>query len=305
MIHFFFGTNSYQLKQALDALILDAREKHGEHAVEKIDGETLEIEQLPDLLQGATLFAPERTVVIRDAGKNKIIWEAVGEKISDLPDSLTLVLVETAPDKRLKTFKTLQKLAEVREFKELNEVEAARWLIDEAGKRGGGMTKADTEILVARAGADQARLSNELDKLLLYGEISAESIEKLVEPTPHANVFALLDAALAKKPEAVRKLLRDAKISEDPYMLFGLLSSQIMQLAALVYAERRSSDEVAKALKTHPYPLKKMAPVAKKTSKKELREIIEILSKMDEQLKSTGADPWQLLENALIKITAR
>lgn len=293
------------MKTALDALVFEAQEKHGEHGVDKIDGESLEIEQLPDLLQGATLFAPERTVVIREASKNKPMWEKIGEKIPELPDSLTLVLVETSPDKRTKTFKYLQKHAEVREFKELDEREATKWLVEEAKKRGGEIKNADAELLVARAGADQARLSNELDKLLLYGEISAETIEKLVEPTPQANVFALLDAAMAKKPKAVRELLKDAKISEDPYMLFGLLSSQIMQLAALVYGEGRSSDEIAKELKTHPFPLKKLAPVARKTSKQELRVIVEILSIMDEQMKSTGADPWQLLENALIKIPAR
>lgn len=305
MVKLFYGSNAYQIKTALDALVLDVKKQHGEHAVERVDGEMLELHQLPDLLQGATLFAPERLVIIRGASKNKTIWEALGDKLKDVPDSLQLVLVEAVPDKRTKTFKALAKQAEVHECKDVNEAEAARWLAGEARARGGDMTRDEAGAVVARAGTDQFRLSNELDKLLAHGDITPEVIEQLVEATPQANAFALLDAAMNGKPAEVRKLLFMAKITEDPYMLFGLLSAQLMQLAALVHAQGRSVDEIAKALKTHPYPLQKLGTVAKRTSPRQLRAIVGTVADLDDQLKSTGVEPWQLLEHALLKIAAR
>lgn len=305
MIRFFFGSNGYAIKTALDSVVLDAKKRHGEHAVERVDGETLEMSRLPDLLQGATLFALHRLIVIRDASRNKAVWEALGEKLESLPDSLDLVLVEAAPDKRTRTFKALQKKAEVTEAKDLDENGAARWLVSEAKARGGEMKQADAQLVVARAGTDQFRLSNELDKLLVFGEISKAAVEKLVEQTPQANVFALLDAALHRRPDMLRKLLTDAKIMEDPYMLFGLLSSQVLQLAALVHGEGRGVDDIAKSLKTHPFPLKKLSSTARNTSKKELKTIVDDMAQLDDRLKSTGLDPWLLLEQTLIKIATR
>lgn len=305
MVRLFYGSNAYQMKAALDALVSHAKKQHGEHAVERVDGESVELNQLPDMLQGATLFAPERLVIIRGVSKNKPIWELLGEKLADVPASLQLVLVETAPDKRTKTFKALQKHAEVHEYKEPGEHEAADWLVSEAGKRGGEMKHTDADVLVARVGADQFRLSNELDKLLLYGDTGKPAIEALVEQTLRANVFGLLDAVMNGRTDTVRRLLAEAKPSEDPYMLFGMLGGQIMQLAALVHAGGRSSDDVAKVLKVHPYPLKKLSSVARNTSPERLREIVAVVAELDDQLKSTGVDPWLLLEQALLKIAAR
>lgn len=305
MIHFFFGSNAYQTKIALDALVAHTKEKYGEHAVEKVDGETLELNQLPDLLQGTMLFAPERLVIIRDASKNKTIWDVLGEKLQDVPESLQLVMVEAAPDKRTKTFKALQRVAEMHEVKELNEFEVAKWLVGEAARRGGKMKQSDAAMLVARTGTDQFRLSNEMDKLLAYGDTGQMAIEALVEQTPQANVFALLDAAMQKRPDTMQKLLVNAKSTEEPYMLFGLLSSQVLQLAALVYGETRNVDDIAKTLKMHPFPLKKLSVVARDTPKQEMNMIIENMALLDDHLKSSGLDPWLLLEQTLLKIATR
>lgn len=293
------------VKTELDALVSATKQQYGEHAVDRVDGETLEPAQLLDLLQGVTLFASNRLVIIRGASKNKAIWEALGERLENIPPSIQLAVIEIAPDKRTKTFKLLQKHAQTHECKDLNEFEAAKWLAAEAKKRGGELQAREAGALVARAGIDQWRLSNELDKLLLNGAITVEAIENLVEATPQANAFGLLDAVMQGRPETVKKLLAEAKLSEDPYMLFGLLSSQIMLLSALVYGKGRSVDGIAKMLKVHPFPLKKLSPIAARMTTSQLREMIETVAELDDNTKSTGIDPWMLLEHALIKIATR
>lgn len=305
MIHFFYGANGYQIKGVLDVLVVRAKKKYGEHAVERADAEGMEASQLLDLLQGATLFAPERLVILQGAAKNKVIWELLGERLEAMPAFLHLAVVETSPDKRTKTFKALFKYADVHECKDLDEFEAAKWLSLEAKKRGGEIRTGEANLLVARAGIDQWRLSNELDKLLLHGAVTAEAIESLVEATPQANAFGLLDAVMQRKPEIVRKLLAEAKLSEDPYMLFGLLSSQIMLLSALVYGKGRSVDDIAALLKTHPFPLKKLSPIAARMTTAQLREMVGVVAELDDNTKSTGIDSWMLLEHALIKIATR
>lgn len=304
MIYLLFGDNAYAKQQALLSLIADIQQKYGIEAVERFDGETLEPRQLSNILQGTSLFSTNKLVVITDASKNKSLWLHLEQWIETPIQGADIALIETTPDRRTKTFKLLQKQANVKEYKQLTESEAAQWLVQVAKERDGIITSAEAKQLVARAGTDQWRLSNELDKLLAHG-INTDAIETLVEPTLQANVFALLDAVLHKKSKDAAKHLTSAKITEDPYMLFGLFSAQLLQLAALVYGGNRSVDDIAKQLNTHPFPLKKLAPLAKKMSFQELKLIVDAVVELDNQLKSTGLDPWLLLEQTLTKIAHR
>lgn len=304
MIYFFFGSNQYQIKTVVDTFVEKAG-KRDDTAIERVDGETFEPAALLDILQGATLFSPKRLVVMRDASKNKPVWEALGERIANIPETLMLVLVEANPDKRTKTYKQLQKNAEVHEAKELAEPELLKWMMTEAARRGGKLDTAVARRVIERAGLDQWRLSNELDKLLAFEEVTAEIADSLVEIAPQANVFALLDAAMQGRGGEVRRLLRTAKATEDPYMLFGLLTAQIMQLAAIVHGQGRSTDDIAKALQAHPYPLKKMSSIAARTNGAALLAMVAAVAAMDDDMKSSGIDPWLLLERGLMKIAVR
>jgi len=304
MVHLFFGENSYAIRQAVNELARAVRAQAGEQAVERFEGDQLESKELANILQGTTLFAAEKLVVITNASKNKALWVELEKYIEAMPEGTDLVLVETAPDRRTKTFKLLQKHATVKEERALSHAEAARWLVAAAKERGGVLSAKQATQLVELAGTDQWRLSNELDKLLAHG-ISNDAIEQLVEPTPQASVFALLDAALHRNRQAVVSQLATVKTAEDPYMLFGLLSTQVVQLAALVHGNGRLPEEIAKTLGVHPFPLKKLTPLARQTSPSELGGIIEVVATLDMQLKSTGLDPWLLMEQALSKIAAR
>ncbi|MBL8160120.1 DNA polymerase III subunit delta [Candidatus Saccharibacteria bacterium] len=312
MITLYSGTNGYAIRQAVKDLADDALQRYGPHGVERYDGEAVEPARLLDILQGASLFAAEKLVILRDAGRNKPLWEALGDRLEQLPDGVDVCLVETAPDKRTRTFKLLQKLGTVNELNEMTEAQAVNWVTAEADKRGVKLAGVVARGLVHLAGPDQWRLSNELDKLIAYsarhdpdGTIDEAAVKRLVEPTPQANVFALLDAALNRQPAALAPLLQSARTTEDPYRLIGLLSSQVLQLAALVYGRGKTPDVIAKDMKVHPYPLKKMQPLARRTSPAEMAAIAADIADLDNDTKSTGLEPWLLLERTLIKIASR
>ena len=76
MIILLTGTNSFAIRQTLDTLVTNFLNKNGAHALERVDGESFDALRLPELLQGASLFASERLVLLRDASKNKLLWEA-------------------------------------------------------------------------------------------------------------------------------------------------------------------------------------------------------------------------------------
>jgi DNA polymerase-3 subunit delta len=299
-----YGPNSYAVRSEITAAAASFLSAHGEHGIERYDGAELKADDLPEVLQGASLFSAERLVIIHGADKNKPLWVALGEWIERIPDEVQVILAADQPDKRTKTFKALQKHGEVREYALLKRPQLVKWIVDEAKVRGGTIGQAEAGELVDRVGDDQFRLSNELDKLLLHQSITKELIVDLVEPTPQHTVFELLDAVINRRQKVAEQLINELRVHEDPYMFFGMLSKQVHILAAIV-AGGLSEGQVAKEFGAHPFVVQKLSSAGRSIRWPEMKTIIDTLAKLDVELKTTGIEPWLLIEKACIKITAR
>ena len=295
MITLLTGENSYEIHHQLRQL-----EVALDGTVEKIDGVELELRQLPDLLMGMSLFAEKRLIIIRDLSQNKSIWEVLPEWLERLSDDVQLVLVETTVDKRTKTYKALQKAADVYEYQLWSDRDTAKaesWVGQQATERGIKLAPALVRFLVARVGVDQWQLSHALDKLGVLDEVTEEVIRTTIDARPSENVFELFQTALKGDRERVQSMTQTLAQTEDPYRLFGLLSGQAFQLAALGVAH--TDDNVAKDFGIHPYAVSRLRPYAKQ---RHARETIEIFCEADETMKTSAVDPWLVIEQALLKV---
>lgn len=296
------GSNHYALRRALD-------ERLGRlgPAVEitRLSGEQVAPHDLPQLLGGASLFASERAVVLREASANKPVWERLGELLSTIDDSMTLILVEPSPDKRTKTYKQLQKLGEVKQFDEPNERELVNWLQREAQARGANLEPEAARFLLHYVGNEQGLLASELDKLALAdNSIDRATIERHSEPTPQASAFEVVDAVMAARRDQLHEQLAALKATEDPYRFFGLLSSQVSALIACAAGGQRSSQQIAKDFGIHPFVAQKSQPLARRLGISRLRTMNRLLAECDLQIKTSKGEPWQLIELTIMKMTA-
>ena len=123
MITLLTGPNTYAIAEAIRE-----RAKAFDGEVEKLDAAELEPRNLPDLFMGTSLFSSQRFIVLRGTSANKTLWSELEQWIERVPAETEIVLVETNPDKRTKTYKLLQKHATIKEHGELNEAELASWL---------------------------------------------------------------------------------------------------------------------------------------------------------------------------------
>ena len=294
MITLLTGENGFENERALKALASSF-----DGTVERIDGSELDIKQLPDLLMGVSLFASKRLVVIKNLSENKTLWSQFGDWIARVSPDIHLVLVEPKPDKRTKTYKDLQKAADVRESKLWTERDAGvaeQWVAAEAKQ-----DKKCAQFLVRRVGVDQWLLSQALHKLSVAETVSVETIEDIIEPNPTENVFMLFESALKGDALKIKKMLAILETTEDAYRLLGLLSGQAVQFAVLALSDKPSA-EVAKDMGVHPYAMSKLAPAAKKLGRTGAKRIVAAFSEADEAVKSSAVDPWLLIERALIKV---
>ncbi len=297
MIHFLTGENTYEVDQRLKKLTAAFV---GD--VERYDGSELTLEQLPDLFMGATLFSDARLIVIKNVSDNKPVWNVLAEWL-EKGSANDLVLVEKAPDKRTKTYKWLEKHATMTQNKELPAHEASVWVSGEAKRRGMELPRGVAQFLVDYVGADQWRLQAEVEKLALAGKpLSNELIRDVVEPTPQATVFELLDTAFGRRHEQFEKIFSQVSRSEDPYMFFGLLAGQIYALAVAAYADV-PLDQAAKQTGVHPFVLRKLAPLARSRSKTELADLVERLAELDANLKSRAVEPWVQIRSFLTTLS--
>ena len=292
------GDNSFEIEREVSRII------NSSHAVaERIDGSELDLRHLPDLLMGATLFASQRLIIIKNLSENKVVWPVFGDWLERISDDIQLVLVEPKPDKRTVTYKALQKQAEVREFKAWTERDGSvveSWVMDEAKKIGVALDIKSAHVLVTRVGMDQWQLYHGLEKLLLAGDSSVAMIETIIDARPSENVFNLFDAALRGDRYKVVDMLRTLELTEDPYRLFGLLSGQAFQLAAVAVAA--PGDDIAKDFGMHPYAISKLQAIAKKLGRAGARKVILDFAKADDDIKISRGEPWLIIERTLLSL---
>lgn len=299
MITVFTGDNSFEITRALGRIVDDFS---GE--AERIDGSELDLNQLPDLVMGATLFASERLVIIKQLSDNKAVWSVFDEWLGRVSSDVHLVLIETKLDKRTITYKELQKIADVTEYKawtERDTAKAEQWATQEAKTMGCAIDAGSVRALVHRVGPDQWLLYQALQKLTVLDDITPEVIAEHIDASPAENVFDLFESALKGNTARVKQMIETLSLNEDPYRLFGLLSGQAFQLAALTAADDRPSAEVAKDLGVHPYGLGKLASYARRLGRSGAKKVVAAFAEADAGMKTSTTDPWLLIERALIK----
>lgn len=300
MITLLSGDNTFEIEQELVAIVRDF-----DGLAERIDGAELELRQLPDLLMGGTLFADKRLIAIKNLSENKAVWPYFGDWIPRISDDISVVLVESKPDKRTTTYKELKKVAHVIDcvsWTDRDEGKAVRWVSEQAVAMNVKLNTKSAQLIVHRVGLDQWALYHALEKLALLDEVTDQIIEQVIDATPSDNVFNLFDAALKGNSQKVASMVHALELTEDPYRLFALLSGQAFQLAAAAVAE--PSDNAAKDLAIHPYVLSKLQPVAKQKGRSGAKKIITIFAEADDDMKLSRAEPWLLIERALLKVAS-
>ena len=312
MIYLIVGTNAYRVQYELQQLVkaLDVRP-------EKIDAASLDLNKLADTVRGLNLFQERQLIIVEHLSERKDLWDKLGEWASDIAVETYLVLIEPRPDKRTKTFKTLQKTAKLIEAMPLTDRQrpaAEKWLLDYASEHSVKLTKTQASNMVARAiVADEKSRSAEIDQLQLTHAVAVlknamkiddAAIATVLPPAREFSVFDIIELAVRGKTANLRSALDELRRSDDVYKVAPLVWSQWSQLVLLTKAEAAgASDKID--LGIHPFVTKKLRPLARQLSPKDLAELTELAAERDYQMKSSSVDPWAALEDFLFRVASR
>jgi DNA polymerase III delta subunit len=286
------GGNSFSLRSRLNELVNNFVKEHGDLALEKIDAGEVEYQTIVDALQNLPFLATKKMVTVRDLNQNKQAAEQIEQIIDAAGDDTDLIIYDSVTDKRTAYYKILRSKTQLEDFNELDAHNLAKWLVDEAKNRGGELSNADASYLVERAGADQALLSNELEKLITYeSKINRESINLLVDSLPQSKVFDLLDAAfLGKKSRALELYDEQRAQKVEPQAILAMITWQLQLLALTKYADGKAAATIAKDVGMNPYPISKAANLAHKLDEEKFKGLVDFAFDIDLKSKTTNLD---------------
>lgn len=305
MIQLLTGENSYEIQTRRRRVIAEFRDNKSDEAVSIVDGTSVSVDALPQLLLGVSLFAPEKLVVIDDAAAQKSVWDKLADYLPEVGEGTAVVLVAPAADKRTRTYKWLQKNAEIIDLKPIQGLPLEQWVVEAARRGGIEIASNIARYIIEFTGGDQWSLTHDIEKLALASQpVTPQLVRELLIPNPASSAFDLLDAALAGNSGQVNELLDGVRSHEDPYRFFGLLSNQVFAVLVIAAAGNRPADTIARDSGLHPFVVKKTAPLARKLSARERTSLAEIIATTDMQLKSSGQEPWVLITAALKTIGA-
>ncbi|NCO10826.1 DNA polymerase III subunit delta [Candidatus Saccharibacteria bacterium] len=271
---------------------------------ERVDGAALTIRDLPDILMGSSLFADRRLVIVRDLAKNTSLWTSLPDWLHRISDDIHLILVDDNIDKRTRTYKALKEQATVYELSTWSahdQPKAEAWVMAQAKESGVALDATTTRFFVQRVGLDKWALAQALDIVShLDVPVTRADIESVIEAHPSENIFALLETALQGDAKKVKQMIDTLEVKEDPFALFALLSSQVVQLLALTQADK--SDNPEKDFGIHPFVASKLKRLGTRIGHRGVKLIGGIIAETDAELKISRGEPWLLIERALQRI---
>jgi len=159
---------------------------------------------------------------------------------------------------------------------------------------------------------DITRISNECDKLINYksndkvitnDDVNLLVIQKLDDPKDLTFAFSR-SLALKDKKNALNDFRELLKYNFEPFMLIGLLASQIRIIYQVKLLEdNRSDKEIASILEEKSeYRIKKTRELTRYYSKDDLLQLMIKLSDIDYSLKTSDNDPINLIETFILNI---
>jgi DNA polymerase-3 subunit delta len=192
----------------------------------------------------------------------------VAEALANLPPDVTVVLVaREEPPKRTAPKKLVDAVSanggEVLNFAAPKPRDVARWLVDEARRRGFALDPDAANLLGERMGDGTARLATELDRLALWAEpgetVTLADLEAMIADTSEEVVWALSDALVDR--DAATALAAAERLTDQGEGVTGLVYQAAKRLreanlALQMLEDGRPPADVEKSLPMHPYAAK-------------------------------------------------
>lgn len=312
-VHAIVGQESLLADEALEGILQAAIGADRESGLQVLRGEETTWSRLVNTVGMGSLFAERRAVVVRNADALKGDGDEIAAYLEDPTPGVTLVLLASKPDKRLKAWKRVLDKAKVTPADAPKGRGVRAFAEDRLRRRKLRLTEEGVSELVERVGQDLRRMVGEIDKLEAFAsssdkaQLSAEDVAAVLGRGLAQPLYKLGDAFAARRAgqslELALSLLEDG---EAALRLLATLHRSLRQVrgAKSLQGRRASRDEMIKRLGLIPFKASAVLEAAAQWSEEDLRRAVGALGTADRRMK-TGVTAEVALAAAITEACGR
>lgn len=329
MVYFFYGEDSYRLRQKINSIIggYQAKHKSGLNFGRFDLSREGEWDKFKNFIDSFSMFAEKKLAVLdgvlnvkKSEAQNKFLEFL--EKSDIIKDRERFVVIgqelRRAEEKKgggyvlgegRDLFKKLTaKNISSQEFGILSGRKLEAWIKKEIEHRGGHFEAEAVSRLAAYVGSDLWQMNNEIDKLISFKAgktVLVSDVDMLVKARLENDIFKTVDALAARRGNLAIKLLHQ-HLAEGESEIY-LLSMLVYQFRNLLLVKDQAAKGVplaslAKSMKIHPFVLRKSFEQSKNFTYKFLVRAYERLFEIDVAIKSGRLEPQTALDLAVKEI---
>ncbi len=254
--------------------------------------------QVQSSIETLPFMAERRVVIIKESGAFDLKPGKMGELadlMQDIPESATVIWIESKVDKRSKFYKAVQKYGYVVEFKRLGENELLTWIGQEVKRKGVQLDRNTASYFLSLTGNDMVRIQMELEKLTSYakerGIISREDVDSIVSVTIENSIFKLTDHLGNQQPAAAYRIYRQLLEDNEPVQrIFFMMIRQFRLLYKASLMQGADRNAVAKELGVPSFAAGNYQNQARRFGEKRLKELLNKVLDLDTATKTGELD---------------
>lgn len=310
MNYLLYGEEEYLINKEIEKII--KKEKIEDLGISNYDLEIDSIKNIIDDCQTISLFDPKKIVVINNCNyfnrvkNNEDDVNLLFDYLNNYnPDTILIIISNNSSiDNTKKITKKIKEIGKVIELNSTNINITVKKMFDDYK-----ISSDNIKLLIDRVGSDISILDKEVEKLKIYKvddkEITKEDIIKCATYNIDTDIFKFIDNIINKnKKEALITYDELLKNNEEPLKIIILLASKfrLMYQAKVLNSRGLSNNEISNVLGIHAYPIKLAIQASIKYSEKLLLRYLELLSDLDENIKTGNIDPELGLQLFILKV---
>lgn len=311
-IYLLYGDEAYLKKQYRDKLHQAIVPLEDTMNYAYYEGKGINVREVIDLAETLPFFAEHRLIILENSGFFKNASPELADYIKELPDTTSMIFVESEIDKRGKLYKAIKEKGRIVELGRQDEGTLLRWIAGQVKREGKQITEQTIRSFLTKVGTDMENIQKELEKLFCYTlykqEITSEDVEEICTTQITNQVFDMVEAVARKQQRKALDYYYDLlALKEPPMRILFLLTRQFRLLWEVKDMERQGypRKEIASKAGLHPFVVGKYQEQARAFSERALRTILEDSVDMEECIKTGRLSDTLGVELFIMKYSAK
>ena len=311
-VYLLYGEEAYLKKQYKDKLRVAMLSPDDTMNYAYYEGKGINVKEVIDLAETLPFFAERRVIVLENTELFKNATPELADYIKEMPDTTSMIFVESEVDKRGKLYKAVQAKGRAVELGRQDETMLIRWIAGSVKKERKQISEAVIRHFLMKVGTDMENIQKELEKLFCYtldkDTITVDDVETICTTQITNQIFDMVNAVAAKQQRKALELYYNLlALKEPPMRILFLLTRQFKHLLEVQTLDKQGYARKDIGAKTglHPFVVEKYQQQAKTFSQKELRDIMEESAEIEESVKTGSLTDMLGVELFIVKHSAK